>query len=468
MKKSGIFKWGGYGLIVAVLAGASVFLFRSNIFSSRVVLHNVTQEERVVLHSIEGEHACHCFSPMISYFKVLNVTSTSASFTWDCSQQSTYQVNYGLTANKGTLFPANAPTSSYTLDTITVTGLTPNTLYHAGPSSICKASTCKGEGNQNESDTLQKRWLGTDRSRSDWTFTTSPAGGTYSIAGSILTGTSTPISGVTVTLSGTSSGTVTTTTNGQYQFSNLATGNYTVKPTKTNYTFTPANKTYANLAVNQTGQNFAGTPASAVLNQEVVSAITEVAAAKITAKDVTITWKTNVLATSLVEYGLTTNYGSKSGMNAEMAFDHYIQLFELKPGATYHARVVSNADDSKGTVYRSSDFTFKTPSFEDRIVNQRFIFNEPNPCATWTNFNYMVYQPLKSVTIDISTLSGKRVASLESPQSALAEGWNQVRWDVRDNAGQLLKNGLYVYMIKFRTLGNVEMEVKSSNLRIAR
>jgi flagellar hook assembly protein FlgD len=78
-------------------------------------------------------------------------------------------------------------------------------------------------------------------------------------------------------------------------------------------------------------------------------------------------------------------------------------------------------------------------------------------------FSYLLYQPAKSVTIDILTLSGKLVATLSSPSSSLNEGWNKVRWD-----DIKLKNGIYVYRMKFQTSTNLAEQIQCSGLRIAR
>ncbi|HEX8746165.1 MAG TPA: carboxypeptidase regulatory-like domain-containing protein [Pyrinomonadaceae bacterium] len=70
----------------------------------------------------------------------------------------------------------------------------------------------------------------------------------YTISGQIITSNSSPLSGVTVTLSGSQEGTTTTDASGNYFFSGLlAKGNYTVTPAKANYTFSPQSRTYASL-----------------------------------------------------------------------------------------------------------------------------------------------------------------------------------------------------------------------------
>ena len=91
------------------------------------------------------------------------------------------------------------------------------------------------------------------------TITVQGAASTFSISGKVATGGGAAVSGVTMTLSGASSATATTDASGNYSFSNLAAGNYTVTPSLTNHTFTPASRSYANLSANQTAQNFTAT-----------------------------------------------------------------------------------------------------------------------------------------------------------------------------------------------------------------
>jgi WD40 repeat protein len=77
---------------------------------------------------------------------------------------------------------------------------------------------------------------------------------TYIING-VVTLNSAPFSGVTITLSGSSTGTTTTDANGAFTFTVNAGGSYTITPSKTNYGFNPVNKAFTDLQTNQT-QNF--------------------------------------------------------------------------------------------------------------------------------------------------------------------------------------------------------------------
>ncbi|HUQ32688.1 MAG TPA: carboxypeptidase regulatory-like domain-containing protein, partial [Pyrinomonadaceae bacterium] len=81
----------------------------------------------------------------------------------------------------------------------------------------------------------------------------------HSISGLVTTSTGAPLGGVTVSLTGSASTSVTTGPSGQYSFLNLAPGgNYTVTPSLGAYTFNPPSVVINNLAKNE-AVNFTGT-----------------------------------------------------------------------------------------------------------------------------------------------------------------------------------------------------------------
>src|SRR5205814_673944 len=82
----------------------------------------------------------------------------------------------------------------------------------------------------------------------------------YTISGQVtLSGTGTGVSGVSITASGSQSGSATTDANGRYSLSGLATGgNYTVTASKNGYAVSTA-QSFTNLAANQTA-SFTATP----------------------------------------------------------------------------------------------------------------------------------------------------------------------------------------------------------------
>jgi hypothetical protein len=86
-------------------------------------------------------------------------------------------------------------------------------------------------------------------------------------------------------------------------------------------------------------------------------AITNVAAIGVTATAATINWTTDQGASSQVEYGTKTSYGSLSANNPSLVTSHSVTLSGLTSGTIYSYAVIST--DSAGTA-TSSNFTFAT------------------------------------------------------------------------------------------------------------
>lgn len=79
----------------------------------------------------------------------------------------------------------------------------------------------------------------------------------YDISGYVREADSTPVSGVTINLSGHSTSSTTTNSSGYYKFANLEKGyNYVVIPSKTGWTFNPSGRSYDSLSSDQTNQDY--------------------------------------------------------------------------------------------------------------------------------------------------------------------------------------------------------------------
>jgi regulation of enolase protein 1 (concanavalin A-like superfamily) len=85
--------------------------------------------------------------------------------------------------------------------------------------------------------------------------------------------------------------------------------------------------------------------------------ISNIQASSITASSATISWTTDEASNSVVNYGLTSSYGSNSS-NATLATAHSINLTGLSPSTTYHYRV--NSTDASNNTASSGDLTFTT------------------------------------------------------------------------------------------------------------
>ena len=96
-----------------------------------------------------------------------------------------------------------------------------------------------------------------------------------------------------------------------------------------------------------------GTDAPEILNIQI---------REVTDDTTTITWETSEEADSMVNYGLSNNYGiERDPLSDKKA--HGVVLTHLKKNTSYHFRVVSSDIDGNQAV--SGDFTFTTTGYED-------------------------------------------------------------------------------------------------------
>jgi hypothetical protein len=86
--------------------------------------------------------------------------------------------------------------------------------------------------------------------------------------------------------------------------------------------------------------------------------ISAVNVSNITTTSAIISWATDQTATSLVQYGTTTAYGSASALNLALITSHAVTLTGLTPGTTYNFAVLSS--NSAGVSTASANFTFAT------------------------------------------------------------------------------------------------------------
>ncbi|MEI7831644.1 MAG: Ig-like domain-containing protein, partial [bacterium] len=81
-----------------------------------------------------------------------------------------------------------------------------------------------------------------------------------------------------------------------------------------------------------------------------------------------ITWTSDELSSSQVEYGTTTQYGSLSAVNGANVTAHQVSLTGLTPGTLYHFRVRSKDNAVDETISGDYTFTTKPPLVFTNIV----------------------------------------------------------------------------------------------------
>src|SRR5207248_6457095 len=96
----------------------------------------------------------------------------------------------------------------------------------------------------------------------------------------------------------------------------------------------------------------------------------------------TIGWATDEPATSLVDYGTTSSYGSSSPLDPTLVTNHSVALSGLAANTLYHYRVKST--DASGNPASSGDFTFSTAAIAQfpAGVNAYWQFNESSGTST--------------------------------------------------------------------------------------
>ncbi len=95
--------------------------------------------------------------------------------------------------------------------------------------------------------------------------------------------------------------------------------------------------------------------------------ISAIAISNITPNSATITWTTDQLSDSFVDYGATSSYGNWA-RDLTLTTSHTILISSLSPGITYHFRVTST--NGNGLSSSSGDLTFKTVTpFITLVIN---------------------------------------------------------------------------------------------------
>jgi hypothetical protein len=121
----------------------------------------------------------------------------------------------------------------------------------------------------------------------------------------------------------------------------------------------------------------------------------------------------------------------------------WIITFRQKLGPGQHRMLV----DAQGIQFHYALVVSET-------VGLRNLINYPNPfAAAGTRFLYTNDAEIEDGSIDIYTVSGKKVRRLEIPPASRLPGDNAVFWDGRDASGGTLANGVYLYVINVHQRG---------------
>jgi hypothetical protein len=112
--------------------------------------------------------------------------------------------------------------------------------------------------------------------------------------------------------------------------------------------------------------------------------ISNIASGSPTTSGTTITWNTDVAASSQVDYGTTSAYGSSTALDGTLITSHSQVVSGLQPGTTYHFRVRSA--DGSGNIAISVDNTFTTATPPPPVISNIQVSSVTSSSATvtWT------------------------------------------------------------------------------------
>jgi peptidoglycan hydrolase-like protein with peptidoglycan-binding domain/phosphodiesterase/alkaline phosphatase D-like protein len=334
--------------------------------------------------------------PTISLVTVAPIATSTASITWTTSEVANGQVEYGTSTAYG--LSAGLDTDFALTDEANLTGLTPNTTYHykirssdeVGNVAYSNDNTFTTGAAPLPPDTTPPVISGVAQ-ESVASYDTTMVWSTDELAtSSIRYGTSTNY-GMVLPIDASAglihSGTIA-------DLSAATTYDYCIDATD-----------LAGNVASSCGYSFT-TAAAPVVPDTTLPVISLIVTAPVATSTATVTWTTNELANTQIEYGTSTSYGFTSPLNTSFALTHSESLSNLFPNTTYHYRVISA--DGAGNLATSTDETFTTSALP---VPQEII----NPAPSSTS----ILTPSVSSTVNFSAIETQSVGT-----STVTITWN--------------------------------------------
>ena len=239
----------------------------------------------------------------------------------------------------------------------------------------------------------------------------------WTISGTITDGTS-GLSGVTVNLTGDSTATSITDTNGNYSFTNLDAGkNYSVTPALLNYTFNPGNLTFTDLSQDET-TDFTGN-----LNQWSISGIITDGNEPISGVTVNLTGDST--ATTITD--ISGSY-SFSNLNAGATYT----ITPSKANITFIPANLTYTD-------LGDDIT--DANFKGTVPDLSHVIAYPNPFKKGEGVDFITFYNLTpNANIKIYTITGRCIFEVQTDGI-------EYRWNMTDRDEDRISVGIYIYYI---------------------
>ncbi len=137
-------------------------------------------------------------------------------------------------------------------------------------------------------------------------------------------------------------------------------------------------------------------------------------------------------------------------------------LGDLKPGM--YTLKLKAWDTFNNSSEQTIDFEVKN----SEKLEIAHVFNYPNPFTTKTSFQFEHNQPNQDldVQVNIYTIAGKLIKTINQPIISSGTRVDHIFWDAKDNFGDKLARGVYIYELKVRSNTNGEIVKKTEKLVI--
>ncbi|MBX2975913.1 MAG: T9SS type A sorting domain-containing protein [Ignavibacteriaceae bacterium] len=103
------------------------------------------------------------------------------------------------------------------------------------------------------------------------------------------------------------------------------------------------------------------------------------------------------------------------------------------------------AKDVSGLITNTPAFERNFVVYNDLKIAQ--VYNYPNPFTETTNFTFKLTQVPDEVVIKVYTIAGRLIREIKKNSSELNADFNFIQWDGRDQDGDKIANGVYLYKV---------------------
>lgn len=326
--------------------------------------NNISFFTAAVSDKPDGQGGTDVTSPTISNVATSSISTTQATITWDTDEISDSAIGYSptpgtFTTEIGVSTMADTAAGIGT-HSVTLTGLLADTSYYfqvksIDPSGNIATSTQSADG---------------------YTFTTKPGASISNVTAADISNTSAVITWITDTESdsyivystnsdlsfSTQTGNATLTTNHSVSLLGISSG---VKY----YYYVKSTDASSHLATDNNGGNYYSFTTTQDTSGPIISAVSESVVTDTTA---VISWATDEVSTSKVQYGIASGtYNAESTENTNLDISHSVKLSSLAADTTYYYHVISRDASSNTSTSTEKMFTTLEILSEETEVQAR-------------------------------------------------------------------------------------------------